>query len=130
MTGARSAGWGARVSPVDVLLAIAITGAIESLAWHRGILGDPIHGPKPVVVLLPLLMAVPLLWRRRRPLLVWCLGAAGVALQALASHHSAEGLEIVAVLFVGSYSVAAYADRRDALIGLAVLVVTYGVYAW
>jgi signal transduction histidine kinase len=118
------------VSPLDVALALAITGAIETLAWHRGILGDPILGPKPVVVALPLLMALPLLWRRRRPLLVWCLGGAGIVVQALASQHSAEGLEILAVLFVGSYSVAAYADRRGALIGLAVLLVTYGVFAW
>jgi len=130
MTGPRSVGWGTHISPVDVLLAIAITGAIESLAWGRGILGDPIRGPKPVVILLPLLMAVPLLWRRRHPLLVWCLGAAGIVVQALAGHHSAEGLEILAVLFVGSFSVAAYAERRDAFIGLAVLVAAYGVYAW
>ena len=91
---------------------------------------DPIRGPKPLVVALPLLMAVPLLWRRHRPLLVWCLGGAGIVAQALASQHSAEGLETLAVLFVGSYSVAAYADRRGALIGLVVLVVTYGVFAY
>jgi signal transduction histidine kinase len=130
MTGARTTAAGAGVSPLDVVLALAITGSIETLAWHRGIVGDPIRGPKPVVMALPLLMAVPLLWRRRRPLLVWCLGGAGIVVQALASQHSAEGLEILAVLFVGSYSVAAYADRRGALIGLGVLLVTYGVFAW
>jgi signal transduction histidine kinase len=130
MTGARTTGAGAGVSPLDVVLVLALTGAIETLAWHGNMLGDPIRGPKPLVVVLPLLMAVPLLWRRRRPLLVWCLGGAGIVVQAIVSQHSAEGLEILSVLFVGSYSVAAYADRRDALIGLGVLFVTYGVFAW
>jgi signal transduction histidine kinase len=142
MTGARStgagaarsagstAGVGAGIAPLDVVLAVAIAGAIETLAWNRGILGDPIRGPRALVVALPLLMAVPLLWRRRWPLLVWSLGAAGIVAQAVASHHSAEGLETLAVLYVGSYSVAAYADRRRALVGLAVLLVTYVIYAW
>jgi signal transduction histidine kinase len=130
MTGARTTAASARVSPVDVLLVMAITGAIELSALHRNVFEDPIRGPKPVVVALPLLMAVPLLWRRHRPVLVWCLGGAGIVAQALASQHSAEGLETLAVLFVGSYSVAAYADRRGALIGLVVLAVTYGVFAW
>jgi signal transduction histidine kinase len=132
MTGERSTGaaTAAGPAPLDVLLVVAVFGAIETLAWHGNMLGDPILGPKPLVAALPLLMAVPLLWRRRRPLLVWCLCAAGILAQALVSHHSAEGLEILAVLFVGSYSVAAYGDRRGALLGLAVLLVTYGVYAW
>jgi signal transduction histidine kinase len=133
MTGARFTGLGglaAGVSPTDVLLALAVTGAIETLAWHRNMLGDPILGPKPLVVALPLLMAVPLIWRRRQPLLVWCLGSAGIMTQALASHHSTEGLETLAVLFAGSYSVAVYADRRGALTGLGVLAVTYGVFTW
>lgn len=118
------------VSPLDVLLAVTITTAIELGALHHSTFEDPIHGPKAVVVALPLLMAVPLLWRTRRPLLVWCLGASGIIVQALSSHHSAEGLETLAVLFVGSYSVAAYSDRRDALLGLAVLATAYGVFAW
>jgi signal transduction histidine kinase len=144
MTGARStgagqgqgqakdaiAGMGAGIAPLDGLLALAIAGAIETLAWNGGVIGDPIRGPRALVVALPLLMALPLLWRRRWPLLVWTLAAAGIVAQAVASHHSAEGLEILAVLFVGSYSVAAYADRRRALVGLAVFLVTYAVYAW
>jgi len=131
MAGAASATEGAfAVSPIDVLLAVAIATAIELGALHRSVFEDPILGPKAVVVALPLLMAAPLLWRTRRPLLVWCLGASGIIVQALSSHHSAEGLETLAVLFVGSYSVAAYGNRRGALIGLAVLAVAYGVFAW
>jgi len=130
MPAVRSTDWGIDVSPLDVLLVVAIATAIELGAFHRNVFEDPVRGPKAVVVALPLLMAVPLIWRSRRPLLVWCLGGAGIIVQALSSHHSAEGLETLAVLFVGSYSVAAYSNRRGALIGLAVLAVTYGVFAW
>jgi signal transduction histidine kinase len=113
---------------MDVVFAVALSAAIEILAWHRFPIGDPIAGPKPLVAALPLLMAVPQIWRRRQPLVVWCLGAAGICAQALASHRSAEGLETLAVLCVGSYSVAAYARRRDAFIGLGVLGVTYTIF--
>ncbi len=43
--------------------------------------------------------------------------------------NSPEGLELIFVAAVGSYSVAAYGSRRTALLGLAVTVVGYTLYA-
>src|SRR4051794_28059998 len=129
MTGVLSGRWTRSVNVLDVLLALVVGAAIESLVWAGQPFGDPIAGPRPLTAVLPLLMALPLVWRRQFPLVVWSLGAMGVALQAVVSHHSAEGLETLAVLCVGTYSVAAYGERRQALAGLVIFVGAYTVYS-
>jgi signal transduction histidine kinase len=93
---------------------------------HAG--SDPIPGPRWVVLALPLLLNVPMLWRRSRPLLAWSLVLAGLVLQAVASGNSAEGVELIYALGVGAYSVAAYADRRGALLGLALTAGACAIY--
>ncbi|HJQ42987.1 MAG TPA: sensor histidine kinase [Jatrophihabitantaceae bacterium] len=119
-----------RERAVDVLLALFVGGVAEVLAWTDGFLGEHIAGPRWLTAALPLLLGAPLLWRRSQPLLAWSLTASGVALQALVSGNSAEGLEIVATLLAGPYAVAAYGSRRQAVAGLGVLVATYAIYAW
>ncbi len=94
---------------------------------HLG--SEPIPGPRWLVVALPLLLNVPMLWRRSRPLVAWTLVMSGVVAQAVVSGDSAEGVELLFALAVGSYSVAAYADRRGALAGLAIGLAGYAVYA-
>jgi signal transduction histidine kinase len=104
-----------------VALGVALT------VLHAG--SDPIPGPRWLVLALPLLLNVPMLWRRSRPLLVWSLVLAGVVLQAVVSGNSAEGLELIYAWGVGAYSVATYADRRGALAGLALAFAAYAIYA-
>jgi signal transduction histidine kinase len=124
----------AAVSPVrrwrllDALLIVALSATIESLVWTGTGPGDPIGGSRPVAALLPLLLALPLWWRRARPLLTCTLVMAGMVAQALISGHAAEGLETVVAAGLASYAVAAYGSRRRALIGLGVVVVGYGVW--
>jgi len=114
----------------DLALVAVLVVATEMLAWSDHGPGEPIAGPQWLTATLPLLLDVPLLVRRRRPLLSWLLIIAGVALQAVVSRNSAEGLEILVPLAVGSYSVAAYGNRRNAVIGLIALLAGYSVFAW
>jgi signal transduction histidine kinase len=95
--------------------------------FHAG--SEVIPGPRWLVVALPLLINVPMFWRRTRPLLAWTLVMSGVVLQAVVSGNSVEGIEWLFAFAVGSYSVAAYAERREALIGLAVALGGYAIYA-
>jgi signal transduction histidine kinase len=59
----------------------------------------------------------------------WGVIMTAVMVQALVSGYSPEGLEMVAAWVVGPYSVAAYGSRRDALVGIGLGVIGYGVYA-
>ena len=86
-------------------------------------------GPKWLTAPLPLLLALPLLWRRSRPLLAVVLVMTGVLVQAIATGNSAEGIELIVALGVAAYSVGAYSERRRALLGLALLAAGYVVYA-
>src|SRR5262249_58659162 len=83
-----------------------------------GVVGTAIAGPAWLLALLPLLMGVPLLLRRRAPLLMWTAILAGIALQYLITENPPRGLEFMFVLFVGAYSLGAYASLRRAVAGL------------
>jgi signal transduction histidine kinase len=110
---------------IDVAIVIVVTAISE---WNTWIFGT-VPGPRALTTALPLLLALPLLWRRRRPLLAVTLVMAGVVTQAVASGNSAEGLELIIALAVAGYSAAAYSDRRRTLVGLAVLAAGYTIYA-
>jgi signal transduction histidine kinase len=110
---------------IDVAIVIAVTAITEWNAWVFG----TVPGPRALTTALPLLLALPLLWRRKRPLLAVTLVMAGVAIQAVASGNSAEGLELIIALAVAAYSAAAYSDRRRATVGLVVLAAGYTIYA-
>ena len=89
---------------------------------------ESIAGPRWLLTLLPLLLALPLLWRRTRPLLSASLVTAGLVIQAVVSGDSSEGLQNFAI-GVAAYSVAAYSDRRRALIGLGVVAAGLTIYS-
>jgi signal transduction histidine kinase len=95
--------------------------------WNTWVF-DTIAGPLWLLTLLPLLLALPLLWRRTRPLLSATLVTAGLVIQAVASGNSSEGLQNFAIA-VAAYSVAAYSDRRRALIGLGVVAAGLTIYS-
>ena len=89
---------------------------------------ESIAGPRWLLTLLPLLLALPLLWRRTRPLLSASLVTAGLVIQAVVSGDSSEGLQNPRS-GVAAYSVAAYSDRRRALIGLGVVAAGLTIYS-
>jgi signal transduction histidine kinase len=115
---------------LDVAAVAFITIAWESQVFSSGHSpGTHVAGPKWLTASLPLLIAVPLLWRRRFPLVVCCLVMAGLVLQAVVSGDSPEGLGLILLWVVVPYSVAAYARRNGSLVGLAVLLASFGIYA-
>ena len=112
----------------DVTLVVLLAGMTESFAWGGPGPGDPLTGPKAVAVALPLLVDLPLLWRRQRPLAVLVLVVTGIAGHALLSGRASEGLHVVIPLAVAGYAVARYGLPRRAEIGLAVMLGGYLVY--
>jgi signal transduction histidine kinase len=118
------------VTAFDVALVVFVAVVTEwGVFENREHMTTPIAGPRWLTVSLPLLLALPLLWRRTRPLLVTALVMGGIVAQAVASGDSPEGLQLIALWVVVPYSVAAYSDRRGALAGLAISLATFAVYA-
>jgi signal transduction histidine kinase len=72
----------------------------------------------------PLLLVVPLVFRRRVPLTGATLVAAGLLVQYVVGLDQSESITPIFVLLVAAYSVAAHADLRRALGGGLVLVAT------
>jgi signal transduction histidine kinase len=119
----------ARLLP-DLLAALFVTALLEVDVWRRnGVLGTHVAGSRGLNAALPLLLALPLVWRRRFPLAVWTLVLAGVATQALGSGDAMEGLDLLVPLGLGSYAVAAFGTRRRALGGLGLFIAVYSIYA-
>jgi signal transduction histidine kinase len=119
-----------RATLFDIAVVLAVTAVTEWAVFdtHEDV-STHVAGPRWLTVPLPLLIALPLLWRRSRPLLVAALVVAGFAAQAFASGHTPEGLQIILIWVIVSYSVAAHSDRREALIGLAVVLAGFTVYS-
>jgi signal transduction histidine kinase len=113
---------------LDAVVVIGVAAVIEALVWAGAGPGDRIGGPRLVAALLPLLLAAPLWFRRRAPVLVCALVMSGLVVQVLISGHAAEGLEMIVATGLASYAVAAHSPRRRALIGLGVIVVGYGLW--
>jgi len=110
---------------------LAITGiALTALAaWgHAGPFGTPIAGPPWLRAVLPLLLGAPLALRRRAPLLMWTLLWASISLQAVITRDAPAGLELLFILCVASYSLAAHASLRRALAGLAIMAPAAVIY--
>lgn len=104
----------------DAGLGIAATGLIAIAAWGspRLIGSEAIAGPAWLLVLLPLLVSVALVLRRRSPLLMWLAIWAGIALLCLLNYNSLRGLAFTFVLFAAAYSLGAHASFRRAIAGL------------
>jgi signal transduction histidine kinase len=118
-----------RPTPVDYALALVGTGLTEWIVWVNADFGNRIAGPRWATALLPLLIDLPLIARRRAPLASCVLVFAGIDVHAVATGNSAEGLEILFPLAVAVYSVAEYGTRRAALAGLAAFAGAYTVFS-
>jgi signal transduction histidine kinase len=113
---------------VDAGLGIAAAGLIAIATWGqpRLIGSEAIAGPSWLLALLPLLLGAPLVLRRRAPLLMWLAIWAGITLLSLLADNLLRGLAWTFVLFVGAYSLGAYASFGRAVAGL---VLTFPVVA-
>ena len=111
-------------------LSLGLTGVVLAVVavWSVNVIGTAFAGPTWLKVVWPLLIGAPLALRRRAPLLGWAVIWAGVSLQALITGNSPEGVELIFVFGVGSYSVAAYSPLRRAVAGLAVAAAGATVY--
>lgn len=110
------------------LAAIGVAGTAVAV-WTANVIGTPFAGPLWLKVVWPVLVGAPLALRRRAPLAGWIVIWAGISLQALLTGNSPEGLELMYVLAIGSYSVAAHATLRKAIAGLAVTVAGGTIYS-
>jgi signal transduction histidine kinase len=99
---------------VDIALAAALLagGQLEIWVLHS------FNGPVPAAVAASVLSAVPLAWRRRAPMAVALVVAAGIGVTAPAS-----GLSQFLAVLVAVYSVASYASFSRAVLGLAAVLV-------
>jgi signal transduction histidine kinase len=105
----------------DAGIGIAAAALIAVAAWGPpGVIGTAIAGPSWLLALLPLLMGTALALRRRAPLLMWIAIWAVIAAQFQLTEDSPQGLEFMVVLFVGAYSLGAFASLRRALVGVIV----------
>jgi signal transduction histidine kinase len=117
--------------PPSIDLAIAAVGtALTELVWAKSWFGNPIAGPAWATAAWPLLLDVPLAWRRSAPLATCLLVLLGVDVQAAWTGNSAEGLEVIYAIGFAVYSVAAYGTRRTAVAGLAAFGAAYGIFTW
>jgi signal transduction histidine kinase len=114
---------------LDWLLALFGAALTEWAVLVSADIGNPVAGRRWLAALWPLLLDLPLAWRRRAPLVAFLLILVGIDAQALATSNSAEGLEVLFPLAVGTYSVAAYGSRRQALGGLVALIAGYAIFA-
>ena len=118
-----------RPSRLDWAIALVGAGLTELVVWTSR-LGTHVAGPHWFTASLPLLLDVPLAWRRLVPLPAWLLVLSGLVLHPLVTGHSAEGVELLYPAFVGAYSVGAYANRAAATAGVAALVPAWTFYAY
>jgi signal transduction histidine kinase len=105
---------------VDAGIGIAAAVLIAVAAWGspRLIGSEAIDGPSWLLGLLPVLVGVPLVLRRRAPLLMWLAIWASIALLSLLAVNSLEGLAWVFVLFSAAFALGAHASLRRAIAGL------------
>jgi signal transduction histidine kinase len=95
--------------------------AIAAFGPPPGLFGTAmIPGPLWLRVVLPLLLGVPLMLRRRAPLLMWAAIWAAILLLTLFTHNAERGVAFTFVLFTAAYSLGAHAPLRRAATALAI----------
>jgi signal transduction histidine kinase len=114
--------WAARW--VDWLIALALAGWAQYEIWVQPLFqgDDGIPGPRPINAALFVLITLPLAWRRRAPLTVVGVVAAAAAVQAVVFDRSNQpSTQLWLAVLIALYSVAAHGERRDALLGGALV---------
>jgi signal transduction histidine kinase len=107
-------GW-LRRHPLAVDTALTALAVLASLA--RGHRLDPLAGDRPWPLVLAVLLVVPLVWRRRAPLVVFGWMASVAAVQWFVAHAVIADV----ALLIALYSVAVHCARKFAVLTLGVL---------
>jgi signal transduction histidine kinase len=111
---------GRAVDWADTAVAVLLAAMAQYEIWAHPLVDDGIPGPRVVNSALFMLIAAPLLWRRRAPLAVLGLVIGAAAVQAIFFDDSPQpSLELFVAVLIVLYSVGANSDRRRALIGAA-----------
>ncbi len=119
-----------RAKVLDALVFVVGLALAVSASWFRSnTVGTPVTGPLWLRVAFPLLLAGPLLWRRRAPLAAYAVTVSTLVVQGLVTVDSPEGLQIIYCVGVTTFSVGAHPDRRRAWAGLGVGLAAFVVYA-
>jgi signal transduction histidine kinase len=103
----------------DLLVALALALAIQAEVWIWWVADE--QGPKPLAALFGLALAVPLIWRRTRPL-PSLVAVVAVYVAWIAGAPPRGSLMPYLVVLVAAYSVAAHDSPRRSWIGLALTV--------
>lgn len=103
-----------RPDPRDLLLALALFGASVAVTVATMVSGHATHSLLSGV--LAALIPLPLAWRRRWPVPVFCLVALGGLI-----HADASGILVLAFL-IATYALGAYGERRPSLIAIFLMV--------
>ncbi|HSD03988.1 MAG TPA: hypothetical protein VLB81_16550 [Gaiellales bacterium] len=104
----------------DAAIVVALTALYQWQVWTMG----TVAGPRWLTTLVvPLLIDLPLLWRRTVPLLVLTLVFVGIDLQAVVTGNAAESLGTFGSALVAAYSVTRYGDRRRGLLAIPIVLV-------
>jgi signal transduction histidine kinase len=120
----------APASLLDVGVAVLLVAMTAVACWvSPNPIGTPVAGPAWLLAVFPVLFAAPLAWRRSAPLVALAVPLATLAGQSLLTGNSPEGLEVICVVGLAVYSVAAHAARRTAVVGLLAALAVYAVYA-
>jgi signal transduction histidine kinase len=112
---------------VDWLVALVLAGWAQYEIWvHPLFKGDDgIPGPRAINAGLLLLVTLPLAWRRQAPLPVVGTVAVAAGVQAVFFDRSPQpSTELWVAVLIALYSVAAHGQRRDALLGGALVAVS------
>ena len=104
---------------IDVVLPLALAAA----AVAEALIADGIDAPWPAVAWIALGTTLPLLWRRRAPLLVLVAVLVAVGVTDTRWELASELSVPFAGLLIATYASGAYTDRRDGRIAAAVLLV-------
>ena len=111
----------------DVALALALTVLTQIEVWTISM--SYLESPRLPIAATTLVMTVSLAWRRRAPLAMALAIAAAVVVQVLLASTPHPTSAPFIVWMVAAYSVAAYASRRDALVGGLALAAAVDLWA-
>ncbi len=113
---------GPRIARRDVAIAVlfALIG-LPFIGLQSGHHGETFGHARPVMGVLILLALVPVLWRRRAPLLAAAGTLVGTGIHVAVYGDITRCGLMLPLLFVEGFAVAAWLERRDALVGLAIV---------
>jgi signal transduction histidine kinase len=109
-----------RADVEDVAIAAAVTALGQLDVWAPHFFSTNLVGPQWLISLFYAVAGLALIWRRRHPFASYCVVAGVLAAQSLIIGTS-EGNGVLIPAAVATYSVAANAPRRLALVALALV---------